>query len=79
MPDYSQIDLPPFFLSSLKYFPYRNMNLTQRDKKIIWHPFTQEQTATDVIAIKKAQGSYLYDENDKSAWTWTSRDCAQHL
>ena len=41
------------------------MTLSQRDKKIIWHPFTQEKTAPDVISIKRAQGSYLYDENDK--------------
>ncbi|WP_339048766.1 adenosylmethionine--8-amino-7-oxononanoate transaminase [Candidatus Mesenet endosymbiont of Phosphuga atrata] len=42
------------------------MNLSERDKKIIWHPFTQEKTAGFSIAIKKAFGSYLYDENDKS-------------
>ncbi|GHM58899.1 MAG: adenosylmethionine--8-amino-7-oxononanoate aminotransferase BioA [Candidatus Mesenet longicola] len=42
------------------------MNLSERDKKIIWHPFTQEKTAGFSIAIKKGYGSYLYDENDKS-------------
>ena len=42
------------------------MNLSTRDKKIIWHPFTQEQTAQLPLAIKKAQGSYLYDYQDKS-------------
>lgn len=39
--------------------------LTDRDKKIIWHPFTQEKTANDVIPIKKGKGIYLYDENGK--------------
>jgi len=42
------------------------MNLSKRDKKIIWHPFTQEKTAPEVISVKKARGAYLYDENDKS-------------
>ena len=42
------------------------MTLTQRDKRIIWHPFTQEKTAAEVISIKRAKGSYLYDENDKA-------------
>lgn len=39
--------------------------LTDRDKKIIWHPFTQEKTANDVIPIKNGKGIYLYDENGK--------------
>jgi len=42
------------------------MTLSERDKRVIWHPFTQEKTAPQVIAIKKAKGCYLYDENDKA-------------
>lgn len=42
------------------------MSITERDKKIIWHPFTQEKTATNVIAIKNAKGSYVYDEQGKA-------------
>ncbi len=42
------------------------MTLSQRDKNIIWHPFTQEKTASNVIAIKHAKGSYVYDEGDKA-------------
>ncbi len=38
------------------------MKLDERDKKLIWHPFTQEKTADLPIAIKKAKGSYIYDE-----------------
>jgi adenosylmethionine-8-amino-7-oxononanoate aminotransferase len=41
------------------------MTLSARDQKIIWHPFTQEKTAAEVISIKRAQGAYLYDEHDK--------------
>ncbi|ETZ07326.1 adenosylmethionine-8-amino-7-oxononanoate aminotransferase [Holospora obtusa F1] len=40
------------------------MTLSIRDKKIIWHPFTQEKNAQKIVGIKKAQGSYVYDEND---------------
>lgn len=42
------------------------MLLSERDKKIIWHPFTQEKTASLPVAIKKAQGCYLYDEHNKA-------------
>ena len=42
------------------------MILSRRDKKIMWHPFTQEKTAAEVIAIKRAAGSYIYDENNKA-------------
>lgn len=41
------------------------MNLSERDNKIIWHPFTQAKTAGRVIPIKRASGAYIYDENDK--------------
>ncbi len=42
------------------------MILSERDKRMIWHPFTQEKTATEVISIKRAQGCYLYDENNEA-------------
>lgn len=51
--------------------------LSQRDQQVIWHPFTQMQTAALPIAIVKGQGAYLYDENGKkyidaiSSW-WTN-------
>lgn len=41
------------------------MNLSERDKAIIWHPFTQEKTATPVLPVQRAQGSYVYDEHQK--------------
>jgi adenosylmethionine-8-amino-7-oxononanoate aminotransferase len=41
------------------------MNLNERDKKIIWHPFTQEKISHLPIEIKSASGSYLYDNNNK--------------
>ena len=37
-------------------------NLSDRDSKIIWHPFTQMKTAEAPIAIVKGEGARLYDE-----------------
>lgn len=38
------------------------LTLTERDKTLLWHPFTQEKTAKDIIGITRGSGSYLYDE-----------------
>jgi len=40
--------------------------LATRDQKIIWHPFTQEKTADEVLAIKNGCGSYVYDEDNNA-------------
>ena len=42
------------------------MNLIDRDKKYIWHPFTQQKNMTSPLPIIKAGGSFLYDENGNS-------------
>lgn len=53
------------------------MNLSERDKAVIWHPFTQHLTADDTIAIVKGDGVLLYDEQGNiyidavSSW-WTN-------
>jgi len=39
------------------------MNLQERDKKHLWHPLTQHQTAADPIAIVKAKDALLWDED----------------
>ena len=41
---------------------FNTQNLSERDRKIIWHPFTQEKNAPLPLAIKKAKGLYLYDD-----------------
>lgn len=41
------------------------MNLTDRDQKNIWHPYTQHKTAALPIAIKRGEGALLWDENGK--------------
>lgn len=37
--------------------------LSERDAQVIWHPYTQTQTAEAPIAITKAKGAYLYAED----------------
>lgn len=41
------------------------MNLSKRDQKHNWHPYTQHKTAQPSIAIVKGQGALLWDENNK--------------
>ena len=48
------------------------MNLSQRDKAVIWHPFTQAQTAKDPIAIVRAEGIWLYAEDGQRYLDGTS-------
>lgn len=40
--------------------------IEERDKKHLWHPLTQHKVKPEAIAIKKAEGVYLYDEEGKS-------------
>jgi len=52
------------------------MNLIQKDKQYVWHPFTQAKTANDPLVIVKGKDAWVYDENGKkyldanSSW-WT--------
>lgn len=41
------------------------MNLTERDQKHLWHPYTQHKTSKPPIAIVKGEGALLWDENNK--------------
>ncbi|RKS55208.1 adenosylmethionine-8-amino-7-oxononanoate aminotransferase [Gillisia mitskevichiae] len=41
------------------------MTLSERDKKHLWHPLTQHKTSLDTLAIIKAEGVKLWDENGK--------------
>jgi adenosylmethionine-8-amino-7-oxononanoate aminotransferase len=47
------------------YFGESGMTLGQRDKKVLWHPYTQHQIADTPLAIKQGVGAYLIDENGK--------------
>jgi adenosylmethionine-8-amino-7-oxononanoate aminotransferase len=52
------------------------MSLTSRDKKVIWHPYTQHGLSPESIGVIKAKGSYVYDDKGRkyidafSSW-WT--------
>jgi adenosylmethionine-8-amino-7-oxononanoate aminotransferase len=41
------------------------VGLAARDKKVIWHPFTQVATSTEVIGIVRGEGCWIVDENGK--------------
>ncbi|WP_259069719.1 adenosylmethionine--8-amino-7-oxononanoate transaminase [Mucilaginibacter sp. X4EP1] len=41
------------------------MNLVERDLQVIWHPYTQMQTAQPPIPIVRGEGTCLFDENGK--------------
>ena len=41
------------------------MSLTDRDLKVIWHPYTQMKTALPPVPIVRGEGACLYDENGK--------------
>jgi adenosylmethionine-8-amino-7-oxononanoate aminotransferase len=41
------------------------MSLVERDLKVIWHPYTQMQTALPPIPISRGEGACLFDENGK--------------
>lgn len=41
------------------------MNLTERDLKVIWHPYTQMKTAAPAIGIVRGEGAGLFDERGK--------------
>ncbi|HLF52345.1 adenosylmethionine--8-amino-7-oxononanoate transaminase [Flavobacterium sp.] len=41
------------------------MNLTERDRQYLWHPYTQHKTAAPPIAIARGKEALLWDENNK--------------
>ncbi len=43
----------------------QRITLSQRDQKHLWHPLTQHKLSGEMLAIVKAKGSVLYDEDGK--------------
>ncbi|WP_244215982.1 adenosylmethionine--8-amino-7-oxononanoate transaminase [Pedobacter kyonggii] len=41
------------------------LNLTERDQKVIWHPYTQMKNALPHIPIVRGEGVYVFDEDGK--------------
>ncbi len=44
----------------------KGKNLSERDKRYLWHPLTQHKTADPPIGIVKAEGALLWDEAGNS-------------
>jgi adenosylmethionine-8-amino-7-oxononanoate aminotransferase len=42
------------------------MNLAERDRQVIWHPFTQQKNRLPPVPITKASGSILFAEDGSS-------------
>jgi adenosylmethionine---8-amino-7-oxononanoate aminotransferase len=42
------------------------MTLSERDQQLIWHPYTQMQTAPAPIGIVRGEGALLFDEQGQS-------------
>jgi adenosylmethionine-8-amino-7-oxononanoate aminotransferase len=40
--------------------------LTERDREVIWHPYTQHKNMVPPVAIINGEGALLFDENGKS-------------
>ena len=41
------------------------MNLSERDRQAIWHPYTQMQLAEPPVVITRGEGLYLFDDAGK--------------
>jgi adenosylmethionine-8-amino-7-oxononanoate aminotransferase len=42
------------------------LSLTERDKEVIWHPYTQHKNMLPPIPITKGEGALLFDEKNNS-------------
>ncbi|OYQ34447.1 adenosylmethionine--8-amino-7-oxononanoate transaminase [Flavobacterium cyanobacteriorum] len=45
--------------------PLGQESLRERDRRYLWHPYTQHKTAPEHIAITRGQGALLWDEEGK--------------
>src|SRR5258706_9577362 len=41
--------------------PAASATLSERDRRFVWHPFTQMQTFTEPLVIERAEGNELID------------------
>ena len=42
------------------------MSISEKDKKYVWHPFTQMKTSEDALPIVRGEGTLLFDEDGNS-------------
>jgi adenosylmethionine-8-amino-7-oxononanoate aminotransferase len=40
-------------------------NLVSRDRRVLWHPYTQMKTAPDPLVVARGEGVYLYTEDGR--------------
>lgn len=45
--------------------PRKNLQLVERDRLHLWHPYTQEKIAPDPIPIVRGEGVYLYSDDGR--------------
>lgn len=48
------------------------MNLTERDRRVLWHPYTQEKTAAPPVGIVRGRGVWLETEDGRRILDGTS-------
>lgn len=56
----------------MDYFCRMQKSLSERDQAVIWHPYTQMQTAPAPVGIVRGEGALLYDERGNSYLDATS-------
>lgn len=56
----------------MDYFCRMQKSLSERDQAVIWHPYTQMQTAPAPVGIVRGEGALLYDEQGNSYLDVTS-------
>ncbi len=56
----------------MDYFCRMQKSLSERDQAVIWHPYTQMQTAPAPVALVRGEGALLFDEQGNSYLDATS-------
>lgn len=55
---------------------HEKCDIIERDRRLVWHPYTQHETERDPVVITRAKGAFLYDKDGHeildliSSW-WT--------
>ena len=42
------------------------MSISEKDKRYVWHPFTQMKTSENALPIVRGEGTLLFDEDGNS-------------
>jgi adenosylmethionine-8-amino-7-oxononanoate aminotransferase len=52
--------------AGIVFYYFCAMTLIEKDRKYIWHPFTQQKNMASPIAVVKGEGTLLFDEQGNS-------------